>query len=514
MKYIKIYFIYLLLFNFADNLYSQSKLLNQPVDLGSKLELFVDSYMIDEFKGDSKLVLNHPIPREIVMYHDQPWEVGSSAYHSIFKDGEKYKMYYKAKPIDGDTIYCAYAESYDGIHWVKPNLGLYKFENSSDNNIVLIPGEIDGFFNLDALEPTVFKDENPLVPKEEQYKALFPSNPSSRRDLLALKSANGFHWHLMPNNPVLGIGVGTFDSQNIAFWDAVKKEYRAYWRYWDEETRAKKYQGYRSIRTAVSTNFIDWKDVKEVKYFNSPREHLYTNQIQPYYRAPHLYIGFPTRYVDRGWSVSMEYLPDPEARKLRSEKKPKYGTALSEALFMASRDGETFYRWNEAFIRQGIERTGSWVYGNNYTAWQLVETKSDLTGAPNELSFYIPEDAWNINKKGSALRRHTLRIDGFVSLSAPMTGGGAVTKPFVFSGSALRLNFSSSIAGEVLVELLDKNNKPIPGFSFEDCDIIFGDSLERIVSWHGNTDVSLLAGKVIKIHFKLKDADIYSFQFK
>ena len=27
---------------------------------------------------------------------------------------------------------------------------------------------------------------------------------------------------------------------------------------------------------------------------------LYTNQILPYYRAPHIFLGFPTRYLDRG----------------------------------------------------------------------------------------------------------------------------------------------------------------------------------------------------------------------
>ena len=91
-------------------------------------------------------------------------------------------------------------------------------------------------------------------------------------------------------------------------------------------------------------------------YVDSPAEQLYTNVVKPYFRAPHLLIGFPTRYAERGWSDSMRELPELDNRGLRSKASDRYGMAVTEGLFMASRDGVKFKRWNEAFLRPGIER--------------------------------------------------------------------------------------------------------------------------------------------------------------
>ena len=117
----------------------------------------------------------------------------------------------------------------------------------------------------------------------------------------------------------------------------------------------------------------------------------------------------------------MEALPEREPRQLRATASQRYGTAITEGLLMASRDGVKFKRWNEAFLRPGIERPGAWHYGHQYIAWHVVETASALSGAPHELSLYAGESYWT--GKGSAVRRYTLRLDGFVSINAPMSGG-------------------------------------------------------------------------------------------
>ncbi len=112
----------------------------------------------------------------------------------------------------------------------------------------------------------------------------------------------------------------------------------------------------------------------------------------------------------------MKALPLLEHRKLRSSSTERYGTAITEALVMARRDGVRFKRWNEAFLRPGPQRPDAWHYGQQYIAWQVVETKSALPGAANEFSLYASESYWT--GTGSALRRYTLRLDGFVSVSA------------------------------------------------------------------------------------------------
>jgi hypothetical protein len=179
---------------------------------------------------------------------------------------------------------------------------------------------------------------------------------------------------------------------------------------------------------------------------------------------------------------------------------------------MVSRDGVKFKRWNEALFRPGIERPGTWCYGQQYIGWSVVETKSSLRGAPKELSLYATEGYWT--GSSNALRRYTLRIDGFVSINAPMNGGELITRPLVFEGSKLVINFSSSAAGGIQVEIQNENGHPIPGFTLNDSQVVFGDSLGRVVTWKNGHDVSALEGKPVRLRFVIKDADLFSLRFQ
>lgn len=489
------------------------------IAVGSRRELFVDDYLVERLAGAAQLRLHHPEPKEIVMTHDEPWEGSGSGYHSIFQDGDGYRMYYKSwqltvtadKVNTGEhPLFCCYAESDDGIRWRKPALGLHEFRGSKANNIVLASG-MPGLLHIDPGHPAVFKDDNPAAAPDTRYKAIVRS--SGPHGLLALKSPDGIHWSPMSDTPV--ITDGAFDSQNLAFWDAERGEYRAYWRIFTGGTTDKqnwKPAGVRAIRTATSQDFVHWSPHVDLKYTDSPAEELYTNQVKPYQRAPHILLGFPTRYLDRGWSDSMRALPEPEHRQWRAKANRRYGTAITEGLLMAGRDGVTFKRWNEAFLRPGIEREGTWNYGQQYIAWHLVETKSALAGAPDELSLYASESYWTGHS--SALRRYTLRADGFVSVNASMIGGELVTKPVTFAGDTLCLNFSSSAAGGVQVELQDPTGRPLPGYMLDDCPPLFGDALSRVVNWKSGADVSSLAGRPVRVRFVLQDADLYAFQFR
>jgi len=207
----------------------------------------------------------------------------------------------------------------------------------------------------------------------------------------------------------------------------------------------------------------------------------------------------------------MRALPELEFREQRAAAHLRYGTALTEGLLMASRNGVHFERWNEAFLPPGPERPETWLYGHQYIAWHAVETKSALPGAANELSLYASEGSWH--GKGNSLRRYTLRLDGFVSVSAPWKGGEVVTRPLRFEGSRLLVNFATSAAGGLRVELQDADSKPIPGFTLADCSEHFGDSIERAVTWKHGPDVSRLAGQPVRVRFVLRDADLYSLQF-
>lgn len=517
---------------------SAQKINNQFSDVikvGSQRELFVDDFLIERLVGKAELRLHHPNPQNIVLETNEAWEGNGTNYVTVFQDGTKYRMYYRASHysyLEGKDrsshrdLYC-YAESSDGIHWIKPELGLFSWNGSKKNNIILDGGN-------ENFAP--FLDTNPQCSADAKYKAL--GVRGGKHGLYAYKSVDGIRWKLMDSLPV--ITKGAFDSQNLAFWDAHRGEYRGYHRDFrgkgDVDLINAGIGEGRDIRTETSNDFFHWTEPVFLDYSANvdPGNHnaasvtvknklgneypsgrvseLYTNQILPYYRAPHLLIGFPTRYIDRGWTESAKALPRYDYRQVRAKESRREGTAVTEGMIISSRDRKHFSVWPESFLRPGLRNRDTWFYGDMYQNWGIVETISAIEDAPSELSIYASERA--LQEKGVVLRRYSLRIDGFVSLHAPLIGGELITKPITFVGNQLLMNVSTSAAGSVRVEVQDVNGQPLPGFSLADCHEIYGDDLERAISWKGSPDLGYFAGKPIRLRFVIKDADVYSFVFQ
>ena len=154
----------------------------EPIQIGSRLELMIDDHLIDSTKGRIGLQMHRPVRRNVALVTDNKWEGNACTYTSVFQDGDRYRMYFgslhyemtEGKLIQGHPPFTCYAESRDGIHWTKPNLGLVEFEGSRKNNIVLANGTIPGLV-VDAAHIAVFKDSNPKCLPAEQYKALIRS---------------------------------------------------------------------------------------------------------------------------------------------------------------------------------------------------------------------------------------------------------------------------------------------------------------------------------------------------
>ena len=489
----------------------------EPVNIGSDLQLFLDELVVERLSGAAGYRIHHPIPRETVLEFDRPWEGSGSGFHTVFTDGDIYKMYYRGGQMLLETgkrisqahphVMC-YAESQDGITWTRPKLGLYEFNGSKDNNIVLANGDLGGLKLELGDNAVMFKDENPAVKTDERYKALALSEKP--KGLVPLKSSDGIHWLPMALAPV--ITNGELDSHNVAFWDSVRREYRAYWRYYIRNVgsaEGSKPRSVRAIRTAVSQDFLTWTNEQDLSYDDGIIEHLYTGKILPYYRARQVLVGFPSRYIERGWSPAMRELPDATDRRSRAAISERYGTALSDTLLIASHDGVRFKKWDETFLRPGIEQSGTWAYGDSFMAWGIVEAKSLIKGAPRELAMYASEGYWL--GSSTSLRRYTLRVDGFVSVSATRKGGELLTRPVVFRGEQLILNFSSSAAGRIRVEVQGLDGNPLPGLALDQCDDVFGDTLERAVTWNGKDRLAGRAGTPVRLRFVIEDADLYSF---
>ena len=142
----------------------------EPIPIGSRLELFVDEFMVQELKGEARLQMHRPTRREIVFRPNAPWEGNGSAFQTVFQDGDRLRMYYRGghhvaskayetDKISWDTL--CLAESTDGIHWTRPDLGIVEFRGSKENNLILdakMVAEVNGTLG----ESAVFKDANPI----------------------------------------------------------------------------------------------------------------------------------------------------------------------------------------------------------------------------------------------------------------------------------------------------------------------------------------------------------------
>ena len=196
------------------------------VVIGDRRELLVDECLVDKLSGGVRLQLHEPAPREVVFQTDAPWEGNASCYQSVFQDGELYRMYYRAghyrnggKPAEArpdHPWFLCYAESRDGIHWRRPELGLFEFDGSRKNNIVVTPESVAAIHG-DPASTAVFKDANPDCPPESRYKCVIVGKPHG---LYLLQSADGLRFRAASEKPI--ITQGAFDSQNLAFWDPVR----------------------------------------------------------------------------------------------------------------------------------------------------------------------------------------------------------------------------------------------------------------------------------------------------
>lgn len=445
------------------------------IDVSNRLQLFVDDRLIDSMDG-VRLELHSPHPAEVVIRKDSPWEDSTMYDPVVIQDGDLYRMWYRTN-FNSPPFYTGYAESRDGIEWTKPSLGLIEFDGSRNNNIVWV-----GNHSVEGGGPCVlciFKDGNPNAPEEERYKA---TGLTFGGGLQGLVSPDGLRWKLVQPERVVP-AVGAFDTHSISLWDAARREYVVYTRGFVD--------GVRRIRRSTSDNFRQFPVPELVMVDNPddlPVEHLYKNAATPYFRNPELMLMFPKRF-----------LPD---RKFDPDW-PQPG--LSDVVFMFSYDGLRFdRRFRQAFIRPGLDSL-------NWHERAIEVGPGVVPTSRTEMSLYYVE---HYRFEDVQIRRGVLRTDGFVSVHADVPGGEFVTHPLVFDGDRLVMNFSTSAAGSIQVELLDAGRNPLPDFTLSDCPEIFGDSTEQPVSWTIGSNLRRFAGQPVRLRFVLKDADLYSIRFE
>jgi hypothetical protein len=544
----------------------------EPIRVGSEKQLFLgpwakdgrDDYLVQSMHKVTMTMNETHITGERMISYDKPWDRGD-VWLCVLKDedqrGALFRMYYGSREStdalrrgDPYSIILLYAESRDGIHWERPNLRLWQWKGSRDNNI-LFPNEQFPYVFKCVVPDQVFIDPNAKSP-DEKYKMVLghlgPPRTSGKDNLDAprskqsgmvlprqgvdakplvpgkhvFSSSDGIHWKLTSQE---SITTGAGDAKYSVAWDARVGKYVQWTRIKPADPEGVRYYrdafgidrpdlNVRMIGRAVSDDLLHWGKGEivmrpdEVDKANSPagltRLDFYGPNVRQYGEGASAYSALPTCHSH--WKYTF----------VREGKEHSFPQTVDVQL-ATSRDG---IHWNRApgrrpFIRHGVEGT-FWS--------KQIYPSGDIIPIGDELCFYFGGAPMSHGASGDlrkgGIGRAVLRLDGFISADADYTGGELITRPLVFTGSKLQLNVATGAGGSVQVEIQEPSGKPIPGFTLEDADEINGNYIRVLARWRaelvqkmrrpqGDPDVSTLAGRPVRLRFVMRDAKLFAFQF-
>jgi hypothetical protein len=496
-------------------------LVAQPLDIGNHRQVFIDKRFLAESKGVELIVHQPQKTGELTIKPEYAWEVGGiGPYSAVLKVGETYYMWYHAMATaqwDAGTESGAicYAKSTDGIHWEKPALGLVDFEGNKKNNIILGHGAAGVQLGQDG--GMVFIDPN--APQDQKFNLAVRIGKTGK-DFHLFSSPDGIHWKLTYAS-VLGAETKyKLDCQNVIFWDNQTNKYVIYGRGLSPGGRsifrgeANRLDGFSILQNLP---LVLTPDSLDLSYGKTHAVDYYLSDAIKYPWADNAYYMFPTAYY--------HYLPKTLA-EFKTEVPTNAGPLHTQ--FAASTDGISWQRYGRLpFLSLGMKGEFDWasarmIYGmvpalNGREIYMYYRASDWLHGWDrNEHNKQLLTQAGlGASQNIAVISRVVLRMDGFVSLRGAYTGGEFTTPLIKFTGSKLFLNVNTSATGNVRVAILDINGKPLDGYRIEDCDLIHtANEINRVVSWNGKSDVSAIAGKPVRLHIEIRDADLYAFQFK
>ena len=498
----------------------------QPVTIGTQKQLFIDDYIIGSMDPRVYRLMNQPVKHQDnpVIRMDKDWEHKGGLSHGgdcgqVFYDPDRkmYRFYGMMVNWDWSQRWIFYAESKDGLHWIKPPLGQVQYLGYDTNFLHLSflgeanPGNV-----------AIFPDPN-AQSEEEQYKIIFQQERDGKWGMYPGHSPDGIHFKAYDvDRPVVPFWS---DTNNNLIWDYKKKRYILYLRsftllsrwmtpesFFPEDTRT------RTAAFATSTDFLNWDSPSSIRdapdrfiaFHTDEKDRpgdrdFYTLEVLPYEGG---YVGFTSVYHNM-----FGIAPAMDEGKAQSPWMEKMDVQL-----LWSRNGEQFERVGDrrVFIPNGPP--GSWdedmVYSvhNGIVREDLGEIWIYYEGFRGHHWFYHRQE----HQKGQ-VGLAVLRLDGFVSV----TGQGALTtRSLRFEGRRLKINatgvdkYVGSDYGTVRVEILDaETGKTVPGFGLEDSDPFGGDEIKHTVTWKGRSDLALLQDKAIQLRFHLDKAKLFSFSF-
>lgn len=458
-----------------------SGLAEELIAVGNQRQLFIDQRFVEQPVRVALKVHAANKTNERNLIPDQPWENAALNWFSVIEDHGKYRMWYECYDIEGwptsdDTSFC-YAESQDGVHWVKPDLGRTTYHGSRKNNILFrqigtpeIHSRVHG--------AGVFLD--PHAPPEAHYKCVSQGNFAAKDPavlrIAGMVSADGLTWNRL-SKPICEVFA---DSQYSCFWDAPRSQYILYGRVSGKG---------RSIGASLSGDFSHFEPMKLVCENDANRD-LYNPAAIIYPGAANVYLMFPSLYRHKEDTLEIYLAVSRDGLHWRIPDLDTPFVALGKA-------GE--FDSGSLYMGQGIVKVGDelWQYFSG-SRLKHQEVDMPLMIQPGNERFFS---------------RVRLRLDGYMSVDAQEDEGSFSTPLIQFAGRELLLNAKVQSGGNLRVGLLDDRGQSVPGLGCADCEPVTGDQVRCRIKWKGETSLPALAGQPVRLQFRMTRASLFSFQF-
>lgn len=506
---IKVFSIVFLVNLFLIGVFTDDTKVVKNINIADQRQLFLDRELIDQMKNVT-LKLHEPVSGGVAIRIDKPWEGVANFGNSVIYHNDRYMMYYRGFSLkdknDQNGVLCV-AESKDGVTWSKPALNLQSKHEWLNNNIVVNDAKIPEF----SFPSAPWVDTRPGIPASERIKLLQsqPINnekhtafnePAGPKRLVIWGSADGYTFHKLKQQPdLIGNLRNSFDGGNTMFWSDAEQQYVLYYRWYEGEYG----KGIRTVARTTSKDLLSWSKSVPMTYGDTTREQFYVNNTIPYFRSPQLYIALAARFMEKRQALSLEQA---KSVGFKGVGQHRYDEDCSDGVLLTTKAGSTAYdrTYMESFVRPGLNAS-NWGSRSNYPLTGIFPCEN------NRIMFWVSrqymQDSWHIEQM-------LLRVDGFASVNAPHAGGTLITKPFIFSGKELEINYRTGAAGFIRVGIMKAEGQVNPNFGHLDCPEIIGDEIDRVVTWKIGSDVSKFAGQMVQLRFELKDADLYSFKFQ
>ena len=506
------------------NVHSNSYYLDgRPDDIGHELQLFLnrDAYA-DRWDVFERINEPQRHPANPVLVPDQPWEYAIGLPNVLYdEDGGIFRMWYANYDTSRSTTatdltghrripyMMSYAESADGVHWNKPLFDRVPYVGHDRTNIVFTGVSTVQEFHV-LMTPEHLRSHG-------RYMVWYRDvEPPAAPGVYIAYSDDGIAWQQHGDGPVYERAL---DAEYSPIYDETRDLWLLYARPQALAANEKRYTE-ENVRTRVSVTVS-----RDLKTWTPARSILVPDELDrggPE-DAPRSYSPDATPSRNRGY-----FFDRMSAMKVGNQYvgfltvQPRDGGGRGHIELTSSADGLGWHRSvvRRPFIGPGAE--GQWDAGHTW----MVPT---ITAWGHYLYLYYVGSAlpWRVrypdNLKGIGLAR--VRRDRFVGQYAGPDGGWLLSREVVVTGNRLTINcspehraFNFKHHGDIRVELLDRTKgvyaeQHLDGFSQDDCDPIFVDEYEHVVTWNGDPDLSSLRGKAVHLRFFIKSAYLFGFRF-